>query len=888
MRLKTGLVVSSILFSCVSLGLDCKKNPVSPPPETINAPMTLTGPSSGSTNVNLTFITGGSTSTQGHAVEYQFEWGDGSHSNWTSLTSASHPWSTAGTFTVKSHARCISHNDIVSGWSTRSVTIVQPETITAPTTLTGPSSGNTGDLLSFNTSGSVSSLGHAIQYQFDWGDGVQSSWSSATTASHAWSSAGTFTVKSHARCVTHTSIVSGWSSRSITMIPTETITAPTILSGPNSGNTNVSLAFTTGGSVSSLIHSLEYQFDWGDGNLSSWSSATTASHSWSSAGSFTVKSHARCATHTNVISGWSSRTLTVTQPSEIIITPNSPSGPDSAATGDYLPYTTGGSTSNFGHSLQYRFEWGDGSYSLWSSSTSASHYWDTEGTKYIRAQARCATDTSIISNWSGAKSLKMTSRETVSMPNAPSGPTSGNVNQNLTFGASGAVSSLGHSLQYRFSWGGNEGYSPWSSSTSASHAWPIVGAYTIRVQARCQTHTDIESYWSDGFIRVTISPTSESISTPNVPSGLTAGEINQSITYVTGGATSSLGHGVQYRMDWGDGSYSTWSSSTTASHLWSIAGSYSVRAQARCVVDQAIESNWSSSLSVTISPPPETISTPTTPSGPVNADIGQYVSYSTGGAVSSLGHSVQYRFDWGDGTYSPWSSSTTASHAWSSPGTYYVWARARCATNTGVESFWSDPLPVIVNPPMQTVYLDISFASGGAKTWVSNKWSALIFRTGGETETAMRDWDDCAGYSFIMTGGYLPGDEWSNFYPSECIACDLGLAIDPSCTSVTVEVTANLENASKGELYVETDVGSLCQWKLAIYETCVMRSVTIPAQCLSFAGRTEISIQHHDLDLLVDYDAAINRVKYTFNGWKVPQMAPLVGNAETVSDKDMK
>ncbi|MGD0624593.1 MAG: fibronectin type III domain-containing protein, partial [Thermodesulfobacteriota bacterium] len=49
---------------------------------------------------------------------------------------------------------------------------------------------------------------------------------------------------------------------------------------------------------------------------------------------------------------------------------------------------------------------------------------------------------------------------------------------------------------------------------------------------------------------------------------------------------------------------------------------------------------------------PETITAPNTPSGPTSGTTGTSYSFSTGGSSSNLGHSVQYQFDWGDGTYS--------------------------------------------------------------------------------------------------------------------------------------------------------------------------------------------------------------------------------------------
>ena len=95
-------------------------------------------------------------------------------------------------------------------------------------------------------------------------------------------------------------------------------------------------------------------------------------------------------------------------------------------------------------------------------------------------------------------------------------------------------------------------------------------------------------------------------------------------------------------------------------------------------------------------PPPgsETVFVPSAPSGPAAGNIGQTYTYSTGGSYSNLGHPIQYRFDWGDGTFSDWSSSTNASKSWSTPNSYLIKAQARCATDTSVVSSWSSGLTV--------------------------------------------------------------------------------------------------------------------------------------------------------------------------------------------------
>jgi tripartite motif-containing protein 71 len=106
----------------------------------------------------------------------------------------------------------------------------------------------------------------------------------------------------------------------------------------------------------------------------------------------------------------------------------------------------------------------------------------------------------------------------------------------------------------------------------------------------------------------------ESISTPTRPRGNINGTIGENYTYSTGVSFSDIGHPVNYYFDWGDETYFGWSSSTSASKSWSALGIYSVRAKARCTIDTSIESDWSDSLTVTISnPSPDLTGSWTTP-----------------------------------------------------------------------------------------------------------------------------------------------------------------------------------------------------------------------------------------------------------------------------------
>jgi hypothetical protein len=204
--------------------------------------------------------------------------------------------------------------------------------------------------------------------------------------------------------------------------------------------------------------------------------------------------------------------------------------------------------------------------------------------------------------------------------------------------------------------------------------------------------------WSSGM-----SFTVEGISTPNLPIGSTNAGTNTSYSYVIGRSASNVGHSIQYFFDWGDGTNSDWLpvGTTSALHSWTSAGSYLIKAQARCAAHISAVSSWSGNLSVIV----DTVSNPTTPSGVTSGTVGVSYVYSTSGSSSELGHPIQYLFDWGDGSNSGWLpvGKVTASKSWSSVGTYLIKVQARCSIHTSVVSLFSDVLTVSIEPPSITL-----------------------------------------------------------------------------------------------------------------------------------------------------------------------------------------
>ena len=94
--------------------------------------------------------------------------------------------------------------------------------------------------------------------------------------------------------------------------------------------------------------------------------------------------------------------------SENVTTPSGPTGPGNGNTGISYSYSTGGSSSNIGHSVEYQFDWkGDGSdLSSWGPAI-RSKIWAVAATYMVRSMARCAVCTTVHSSWSGSLTVNI-------------------------------------------------------------------------------------------------------------------------------------------------------------------------------------------------------------------------------------------------------------------------------------------------------------------------------------------------------------------------------------------------------------------------------------------------------------------------------------------------
>ncbi|MFZ2471216.1 MAG: SBBP repeat-containing protein [Methanothrix sp.] len=489
---------------------------------------------------------------------------------------------------------------------------------------------------------------------------------------------------------------------------------------------------------------IAYTFDWGDGatseiDLIDSGTIANATHSWNKSGTYQVK--AMATDSKGASSEWSgSLNVTINTPPS---TPAIPSGQASGIPGTSYSYSTSALDPD-GDLIAYTFDWGDGMTSetdLIDSGTitNATHSWNKSGIFQVKAMATDNKDAS--SEWSG--SLNVTINTPPNTPTIPSGQASGIPGTSYSYSTS-ASDPDGDQVKYTFDWGDgtNSMTSLVNSSTvaSASHTWTNTGIY--QVKAKATDSKGLDSEWSN---TINVSILNRPPNAPDTPIGVGVGFALAPYSY----ATSSIdpdGDEVSYTFDWGDKTTTNTSlvksgTEASASHTWSTAGSYLVKANA--TDSKGAASGDSSSLSVTINPN-KSPNAPSKPSGSATCVAGSSYSYSTS-ATDPDKDQVKYSFNWGDGTKSETGlvksgTKASATHTWSTAGTYQV--KANATDSKGAVSGYSSSLTVTVNPNKSPKAP--SKPSGSAKGYASVAYSYTTSATDPDKDQVKYtfDWGD--------------------------------------------------------------------------------------------------------------------------------------------------
>ena len=144
---------------------------------------------------------------------------------------------------------------------------------------------------------------------------------------------------------------------------------------------------------------------------------------------------------------------------------------------------------------------------------------------------------------------------------------------------------------------------------------------------------------------------------PNGGESWTVGE-SQGITWTSTGTIANVNIDCSANNG-GDWTPVVAGTANDGSYYWTVANAPSTTCLVRVSDTDGDPSDTSNAVFTIAASSTETVSAPNTLTGPSTGLISTSYDYSTGGSTSSLGHSVQYKFDWDDGSDSGWLATGT-------------------------------------------------------------------------------------------------------------------------------------------------------------------------------------------------------------------------------------
>ena len=457
------------------------------------------------TNLTCTF-TNGSSDPDGSIASNSWNFGDGTTST---VASPSHSYAAGGTYTV---TLTVTDNQNATGSVSHSVTVTAPNQ--APTANFTFSC----NALSCNfTSTSSDPDGSIASYSWTFGDGGTST---AQNPSHSYAAGGNYTVT--LRVTDNQGAQSALTSKTVTVTaPNQAPTANFTFSCNALGCSFTSTSSDPDGSIAS------YSWTFGDGGTST---AQNPSHSYATGGNYTVT--LRVTDNQGAQSAPTSKTVTVTAPNQPPVAAFS-----SSCSGDACNFTNTSSDPD-GSIASNSWNFGDGQTSI---TASPSHTYTASGTYTVQL--------TVTDNQGATNSVS----HTVTVNRPPVAAFSSSCS-GLTCSFTSTSSDPDGSIS-SYSWNFGDGQT--STAQNPSHPYGAGGTYTVTL-----TVTDNRGATNSVQHSVTVTP-------PNTAPVVNAGPdetVILGLLYTLNASFSDPDNGPwTYTINWGDGSSSSGSRSTTGS-----------------------------------------------------------------------------------------------------------------------------------------------------------------------------------------------------------------------------------------------------------------------------------------------------------------------------------
>ena len=234
-------------------------------------------PVSGTAPLDVTF-TDSSTGTS--ITNRRWDFGDGNISNYATATNPSHRYTSAGTYTVNLTVTNAggSNSQLRSNYIVVTALPGAPVAAFIGTPLTGTAPRD----VMFTDSSTGTSI---TNRRWDFGDGNISNYATATNPSHRYASAGTYTVNLTVTNAEGSNSQLRSNYISVSAPPTAAPVAA-FTGTPRTGTAPLDVIFTDSSTGTSITNR---RWDFGDGNITNYATATNPSHRYTIPGKYTVK-----------------------------------------------------------------------------------------------------------------------------------------------------------------------------------------------------------------------------------------------------------------------------------------------------------------------------------------------------------------------------------------------------------------------------------------------------------------------------------------------------------------------------------------------------------------------------------------------------------------------
>lgn len=572
----------------------------------------LSGPASIRVAVPAAFDAAASGDADGSIASYAFDFGDASAPVTGTTSLVNHAFAAAGSFRV---TLTVTDNKGAIATAQRDVTVTANQAPIA--VLSAPSSGRINRPFTVDASASRDLDGAIASFSFDFGDQTAAV-TGVSSATHVYTTPGVYVVgitvldNDSASGVAHAQV-----AIADNIAPLASFSAPSSSVVGQSASFDSSLSTDTDGTIVSRT------WDFGDGGTSTLAAPV---HTYASAATRTVTltvtdNEGKTATSTRqvlVMTGAQAAqvpTASFTSAASVRI--------NAAAFFDASASTAPGSASR-----AYAWNFGDGATGT---GVALGHTYTTAGT-YVVSLTLTATygDGSTNPN-TVTRSITVTPNQA---PNASfTGPTSARFSTNVAFDGSASGDADGRVVTWSFDFG--DATVVTSASPVANHTYAAAGTYTVTLIV-----TDNDNTTATASRSILITPNAAPVAALTAPAG---GRINRAVLLDASASRDNDGTITTYAFNFGDGSPIVSGASSTASHVYVLAGSYTTQVT---VTDNDNATGTAVRAIVIAGNQPPVASF----SGPTGAVVGINNTYDASASFDPDGSILTYAWTFGDGT----------------------------------------------------------------------------------------------------------------------------------------------------------------------------------------------------------------------------------------------